>query len=212
MKEEPVRDLLAQLNSPIENDIPRICIVLAAGHGKRIRSETSKMLHEIWGRPTALRVARAVQQGLDSPNQVIVVGIKGADVAKATRAQSGRVIANQANPVHGLPAGCTFDAFRVGLQSFPEATADRDIYIFLGDMGLLTEAVVLQFRTSFEKISCDMMVLTGLYSGPAAANYYGRIVRVPATDVDGASSGEDRDKVIEIMEHKDILGLDPETP
>ena len=49
MKEEPVRDLLAQLNSPIENDIPRICIVLAAGHGKRIRSETSKMLHEIWG-------------------------------------------------------------------------------------------------------------------------------------------------------------------
>jgi len=47
MKEEPVRDLLAQLNSPIENDIPRICIVLAAGHGKLIRSETSKMLHEI---------------------------------------------------------------------------------------------------------------------------------------------------------------------
>ena len=79
-------------------------------------------------------------------------------------------------------------------------------------MDLLTEAVVLQFSTSFEKVSCDMMVLTGLYSGPAAANYYGRIVRVPATDVDGASSGEDRDKVIEIMEHKDILGLDPETP
>ena len=211
MKEEPVRDLLAQLNSPIENDIPRICIVLAAGHGKRIRSETSKMLHEIWGRPTALRVARAVQQGLDSPNQVIVVGIKGADVAKATRAQSGRIFAYQENPVLGLPAG-TGDAVRVGLQYLPEATADRDVYIFLGDMGLLTEAVVLQFRTSFEKVSCDMMVLTGLYSGPAVANYYGRIVRVPATDVDGASSGEDRDKVIEIMEHKDILGLDPETP
>ena len=145
MKEEPVRDLLAQLNSPIENDIPRICIVLAAGHGKRIRSETSKMLHEIWGRPTALRVARAVQQGLDSPNQVIVVGIKGADVAKATRAPSGRVVAYRENPVLGLPAGT-------------------------GDMGLLTEAVVLQFRTSFEKVSCDMMVLTGLYSCPAAAN------------------------------------------
>ena len=60
MKKEPVRDLLAELNSPIQEDIPRIGIVLAAGHGKRIRSETSKMLHEIWGRPTALRVARAV--------------------------------------------------------------------------------------------------------------------------------------------------------
>lgn len=120
-----------------------------------------------------------MQQGLDSPNQIIVVGIKGADVAKATSAQSGRVFAYQENPVLGLPAG-TGDAVRVGLQSFPEATADRDVYIFLGDMGLLTEAVVLQFRTSFEKIYCDMMVLTGLYSGPAAANYCGRIVRVPA--------------------------------
>ena len=52
-----------------------------------------------------MRVARAVQQGLDSPNQIIVVGIKGADVAKATSAQSGRVFAYQENPVLGLPAG-----------------------------------------------------------------------------------------------------------
>ena len=211
MKKEPVRDLLAQLNTPIQDDIPRIGIVLAAGHGKRIRSETSKMLHEIWGRPTALRVARAVQQGLDSPNQVIVVGIKGADVAQATGTQAGRIFAYQENPVLGLPAG-TGDAVRVGLNAFPESSADRDVYIFLGDMGLLTETVVVQFRSSFEKNPCDMMVLTGLYSGPAEANYYGRIVRVPATDADGASSGDDQDKVIEIREHKDILGLDPQTP
>ena len=72
-----MNDLLAEINSPILDDIHRIGIVLAAGHGKRIRSETSKMLHEIWGQPTAVRVARAVQEGLDSPNQVIVVGIKG---------------------------------------------------------------------------------------------------------------------------------------
>ena len=72
-----MHDLLAEINSPILDDIHRIGIVLAAGHGMRIRSETSKMLHEIWGQPTAVRVARAVQEGLDSPNQVIVVGIKG---------------------------------------------------------------------------------------------------------------------------------------
>ena len=78
-----MHDLLAEINSPILDDIHRIGIVLAAGHGMRIRSETSKMLHEIWGQPTAVRVARAVQEGLDSPNQVIVVGIKGLDVARA---------------------------------------------------------------------------------------------------------------------------------
>lgn len=211
MEQRSVRDLLAELNSPIQQENPRIGIVLAAGHGKRIRSETSKMLHDIWGRPTALRVARAVQQGLDSPNQIIVVGIKGADVAQATGAQTGRIFAYQENPVLGLPAG-TGDAVRVGLQGFCESTTDRDVYIFLGDMGLLTETVVVQFRTSFETSPCDMMVLTGLYSGPGDANSYGRIVRVPAADIDGVPAGEDQDKVIEIREHKDILGLDPQTP
>jgi bifunctional UDP-N-acetylglucosamine pyrophosphorylase/glucosamine-1-phosphate N-acetyltransferase len=210
-KRERVRDLLAQLDSEIHPDFPRIGVVLAAGHGKRIRSKTSKMLHEIWGRPTALRVATAVQRGLDSPNQIIVVGIKGADVARATGAQTGRLFAYQENPVLGLPAG-TGDAVRVGLQAFPPVPTDRDIYIFLGDMGLLTEMVINQFRCSFENEVCDMMVLTGLYSGPTESNYYGRIVRVPPISTTGTSSGDDRDKVIEIREHKDILSLDPETP
>ena len=160
-----MHDLLAEINSPILDDIHRIGIVLAAGHGMRIRSETSKMLHEIWGQPTAVRVARAVQEGLDSPNQVIVVGIKGLDVARAAGPQPGRLFAYQENPVLGKPAG-TGDAVRVGLQAFSAMAADRDVYIFLGDMGLLTGQVVAQFRASFENADCDMMVLTGLYSGP----------------------------------------------
>ena len=206
-----MHDLLAEINSPILDDIHRIGIVLAAGHGMRIRSETSKMLHEIWGQPTAVRVARAVQEGLDSPNQVIVVGIKGEDVARAAGPQPGRLFAYQENPVLGRPAG-TGDAVRVGLQAFSATAADRDVYIFLGDMGLLTGQVVAQFRASFENADCDMMVLTGLYSGPAETNSYGRIVRVPATDAAGQPAGEDRDKVIEIREHKDILSLDAATP
>ena len=56
-------------------------------------------------------------------------------------------------------------------------------------MGLLTGQVVAQFRASFENADCDMMVLTGLYSGPAETNTYGRIVRVPATDAAGTASG-----------------------
>ena len=208
---DSMHDLLAEINSPILDDIHRIGIVLAAGHGKRIRSETSKMLHEIWGQPTAVRVARAVQEGLDSPNQVIIVGIKGADVARAAGPQPGRLFAYQANPVLGRPAG-TGDAVRVGLQAFPATATDRDVYIFLGDMGLLTGQVVAHFRASFDNTDCDMMVLTGLYSGPADTNSYGRIVRVPATDAAGRPTGADRDKVIEIREHKDILSLDAATP
>ena len=206
-----MHDLLAKISSPILDDIHRIGIVLAAGHGKRIRSETSKMLHEIWGQPTTVRVARAVQEGLDSPNQVIVVGIKGEDVARAAGPQPGRLFAYQENPVLGRPAG-TGDAVRVGLQAFSPAATDRDVYIFLGDMGLLTGEVVSHFRAHFENADCDMMVLTCLYSGPAETNFYGRIVRVPATDAEGQPAGADRDKVLEIREHKDILSLDATTP
>lgn len=208
---DQVHLLLRELNSPMTADCPRVGIVLAAGHGKRIRSETSKMLHEIWGRPTVLRVARAVRAGLDSPNQVIVVGIKGAEVARAAGSQPGRLFAYQENPVLGLPAG-TGDAVRVGLEALPPAAVERDVYIYLGDMGLLTEEVVAQFRRSFEGDACDMMVLTGIYSGPPEQNYYGRIVRVPAVDREGRPADADEGKVIEIKERQDLLKIDPAEP
>jgi len=57
-----------------------------------------------------------------------------------------------------------------------------------------------------------MMVLTSIYKGDPEQNYYGRILRVPETDFDGRSSGEDAGKVIEIKEHKDILSLDEKEP
>jgi bifunctional UDP-N-acetylglucosamine pyrophosphorylase/glucosamine-1-phosphate N-acetyltransferase len=204
------RTLLEQLNRPL-SAAPRLGIVLAAGHGKRIRSETSKMLHQIWGKPSVARVADAVMAGLESPDQVIVVGIKAAEVARQLGARPGRLFAYQENPVLGLPAG-TGDAVRVAIEAFAPAAAPRDVYIFLGDMGLLTGQGVAQFRREFEVNPCDMMVLTGLYRGPAEQNYYGRIVRVPAADREGRSSGADQGKVIEIKEHKDLLGLPGDRP
>ena len=56
----PIDELISEHNSVIDPAATRIGILLAGGHGKRIRSETSKMLHEIWGRPSALRVADLV--------------------------------------------------------------------------------------------------------------------------------------------------------
>ena len=62
-----IRTQLSALDSPLQDDIPRLGVVLAAGHGTRIRSDTSKMLHEIWGRPTVERVADAVALLEDTP-------------------------------------------------------------------------------------------------------------------------------------------------
>ena len=205
----PIDELISEHNSVIDPAATRIGILLAGGHGKRIRSETSKMLHEIWGRPSALRVADAVRRGLDSQSQIVVAGIKGPDVIRSTGPRDGRVFAYQENPALGLPAG-TGDAVRIALDAFADTGKNRDIYIFPGDMGLLSSTVVDHFRRIFEASEADMMLLTGLYSGPVDGNYYGRILRVPETDASGKPSGDDKDRVIEIRQHRDILDLAPD--
>ena len=163
------------------------------------------MLHEIWAVTTVDRVAQAVSAGLECDDQVIVVGIKAEEVANGLGPRPGRLFAYQENLVTGRPAG-TGDAVRVALDAYPSRD-DRDVYIFLGDMGLLTGAGVAEFRDAFQATPCDMMILTGNYSGPVEQNYYGRIVRVPALAINGEPSADDAGKVIEIIEHKDILGL-----
>ncbi|MFH1569595.1 MAG: NTP transferase domain-containing protein [Gemmatimonadota bacterium] len=205
---DATHQLLRQLSTDPVPGVPRFGIVLAAGHGKRIRSDTSKMLHQIWGKPTVVRVADAVEAGLETPNQVIVVGIKAAEVANQVGARSGRIFAFQESPVVGRPGG-TGDAVRVALEQLPADGPGRSVFVFPGDMGLLSGEVVAQFRRDFEAAGCDMMVLTGLYRGAPEQNYYGRIVRVPPVDRQGVPAGADEGRVIAIKEHKDILGLAP---
>jgi len=192
---------LKGLSSKIDLQQPRVAIILAAGHGKRIRSERSKMLHQIWGKPTVTRVAQAARYGLDSANQIIVVGIKAPEVAEALGRDSQRVF------VYQQQQSGTGDAVRVALEALPGGAYAGDIYVFPGDMGLLNNDAIKDFRGEFEKNRCDMMVLTADYQGDPRANYYGRILRVPDKDANGRPSGDDSGKVIEIKEHKDILAL-----
>ena len=192
---------LKNLSSTIDLQDPHLAIILAAGHGKRIRSERSKMLHHIWGVPTVTRVANAARHGLGSSNQIIVVGIKAVEVAEALGKDSHRVFMYQAQQ------NGTGDAVRVALQALPGGAYRGNVFIFPGDMGLLNSAAVKDFLEEFQKNRCDMMVLTADYQGDAQTNYYGRILRVPETDTSGNSSGDDLGKVIEIKEHKDLLAL-----
>lgn len=201
-----VAAVLKNLSSTIDLQDPHLAIILAAGHGKRIRSERSKMLHQIWGVPTVTRVAKAARSGLGSPNQIVVVGIKPIEVAEALGKDLHRVFVYQAQQ------NGTGDAVRVALQALPRSGYSGNVFIFPGDMGLLNSAAVQEFLQEFQKNRCDMMVLTADYQGEARTNYYGRILRVPERDVDGHSSGEDLNKVIEIKEHKDLLALPAAQP
>ena len=201
-----IQTQLKELSSHIDAQQPAVAMILAAGHGKRIKSEKSKMLHDIWGVPTVTRVANSARDGLGVSNLILVVGIKALEVAEALGKAEGRVFEYQGNQ-RG-----TGDAVRVGLQALPASNYNGAIYVFPGDMGLLNREAVQDFRKDFENNPCDMIVLTADYHGDPAQNYYGRIIRVPARDVDGKPSAADHGKVIEIREHRDILAMAPDQP
>lgn len=207
----------AQINKPkitdavrnslqnFRSDIKETAIILAAGHGKRIKSKTSKMLHKIWEKPTVERVVEACVSGLNNPNIIVVVGIKAEDVIDSLETQQKICFAYQE-----VQEG-TGHAVQIGLSSILDNNYDGYVYVLPGDMGLIDSETMASFRNDFISSKTDMMVLTGLYEGPAEHNNYGRIVRVKSEDIDGKPS-PDKGKVIEIIEHKDILSLDESKP
>lgn len=191
---------LKELSSDF-NTTNEIAIILAAGHGKRIKSQKSKMLHKIWGIPTVERVYNACKNGIEGVNTVIVVGIKALDVMEVIGKRERNIFAYQE-----FQNG-TGHAVQIALKSIKKNLTDGIVYVLPGDMGLLNSAAMKKFREDFLTSKSDMIVLTGIYEGNPYDNYYGRIIRVKEKDVDGKSSDADKDNVIRIMEYKDIMAL-----
>ncbi|MCL4548828.1 MAG: NTP transferase domain-containing protein [Bacteroidetes bacterium] len=200
-----IRNLVTSYSSAFDYKKKETVIILAAGHGKRIKSKTSKMLHKIWEVPTVERVYNACAKGLSDSNIVIVVGIKAEDVIKSVGKKDTVTFAYQ-EAQNG-----TGHAVQIALENISDKKYNGTVYVFPGDMGLIDAATVQYFKQEFEKSNADMMVLTGMYEGEISENHYGRIVRVPAKDAKRAKS-KDNGKVIEILEYKDILSLDSKKP
>jgi len=207
-----VLNTVESYSSPFEYDNKETAIILAAGHGKRIKSQTSKMLHKIWEIPTVERVYNACAKGLSNSNIIIVVGIKAEDVVKTIGKKNGVSFAYQE-----VQNG-TGHAVQIALDNIEDKNYDGTVYIFPGDMGLIDAGTVKFFKEEFEKSNADMMVLTGIFEGTVDNNYYGRILRVPARPVGGKDKdaksvkSKNKNKVIEILEYKDILNLDKKKP
>jgi bifunctional UDP-N-acetylglucosamine pyrophosphorylase/glucosamine-1-phosphate N-acetyltransferase len=206
MSGENIKNMVKEYSGNFNYDLNETAIILAAGHGKRIKSQTSKMLHKIWGKPTFERVYEACRKGLQSVNIIAVVGIKADDVMEIVGKKENLIYAYQKEQ------NGTGHAVKVALEKVDNEAYDGVVYVFPGDMGLINEETVEYFKKSFKESSADMMVLTGLYEGDSANNSYGRIIRVKDKDINGNDAGEDRGKVIEIIEYKDILSLPDDKP
>ncbi len=201
-----INQTVEKLSSDLNFKFKEVAILLAAGHGKRIKSHKSKMLHKIWEVPTVERVYNACKNGIEKINVIMVVGIKANDVMNVIGRRNCTSFAYQE-----VQNG-TGHAVQVALEKIDKKSFNGIVYVLPGDMGLIDEETMQSFRTNFINSKTDMMVLTGRYEGEPQNNSYGRIVRVKDKDSNGKSSGKDKGKVIRIMEYKDILALNDEKP
>lgn len=201
-----IKKLTREFSSKFNYKNNETAIILAAGHGKRIKSHTSKMLHKIWGKSTVERVYESCMKSFSKLNTIIVTGIKAEDVIQVIGYKPNNIFAFQQEQ------NGTGHAVQIALKNINTNKYNGIIYVLPGDMGLIDSDTMKMFKQEFIKSKTDMMVLTGLYSGDPKENSYGRIVRVKGKDDKGNPSEKDFGKVIEIIEHKDILSLDEAKP
>ncbi len=192
---------IKKLSSGFNPKCKELAVILAAGHGKRIKSQRSKMLHNIWGIPTVERVHNACSSAVKGINSIVVVGIKALDVINVLGKKNNTSYAYQEEQ------NGTGHAVQVALKNVKKFPDDGIVYVLPGDMGLIDAETLSSFRKSFINSKADMIVLTGIFNGNPKENNYGRILRVQEFNTRGTRSLGDKGKVISILEHKDILAL-----
>ncbi|MEN8239766.1 MAG: bifunctional UDP-N-acetylglucosamine diphosphorylase/glucosamine-1-phosphate N-acetyltransferase GlmU [Actinomycetota bacterium] len=151
-------------------------IVLAAGKGTRMRSETAKVLHEAAGR-TLLDWVLNASRSLDPVASTVVVGHQAEAVAATLSNDVTSVIQD---PQHG-----TGHAVQVGMEGLADHSGT--IVVLPGDMPLMTGHALVDLVAHHEETGAVATVMTVVLDDPTG---YGRIVR---GDTGVESIVEDRD-------------------
>lgn len=152
-------------------------IILAAGKGKRMKSDIPKVLHQVSGMPMILLVIDILKKA--GINKIVVVVGFGADSVRKIL-PGDIIIVNQGEPLGtGHAVQCTKKVFS-GYKG--------DLLIVCGDMPLIKTDTIKALVRNHYKNKSDCTVLTGILKKPDG---YGRIVR------------DKNENVIRIMEDKD---------
>ncbi|MGH2727187.1 MAG: sugar phosphate nucleotidyltransferase, partial [Actinomycetota bacterium] len=146
---------------------PLAAIVLAAGEGKRFKSETPKVLHALCGKPLLSYVLEALEP-IDVARTVVVVG-RGADEVKAATKQATKRKLSFALQDKQLG---TADAARVADDALGKFTGD--VLILPGDSPLLTTDTLQALIEHHRDTRAAATVLTAELDDPSG---YGRILR-----------------------------------
>jgi bifunctional UDP-N-acetylglucosamine pyrophosphorylase/glucosamine-1-phosphate N-acetyltransferase len=152
---------------------PLAAVVLAAGEGTRMRSETPKVLHGLCGRPMVLHVVDALAE-LPLERIVIVVGHGAERVTKTLQDQLVTEVAVEF--VEQRVQRGTGDAVSVAMTSsaFDDLDAEDDILVLPGDTPLLRAETIARLATEHRVQDAAATILTARLLDPEG---YGRVIR-----------------------------------
>lgn len=156
------------------------CIILAAGKGERMKSETPKVLHKVCGRPMLGYVLDLVKD-LKITKSIAVLGYKHEEVRKHLTAGTETVIQKQ---LIG-----TADAVKQALPLLKNFKGT--VLILYADNPLLTKDTISKFLQHHIKNNLDAALLTAKVENPCG---YGRILRDKYSSVCGIIEEKDADE------------------
>ena len=158
-----------------------ISIILAAGEGTRMKSNTPKVLHEICGKPILEYVIDA-SKNANVKKSYCIIG-HGGDKVKEKIKDSSAIFKEQ--PIgEGYPYGTGYAV----MQAMDYIEDDSNVVILYGDTPLITAKTIEKFIKYHNENEYDGTVLTAFLDDPTG---YGRIIR----DREG--------NILKIVEQKD---------
>ena len=163
-----------------------LAIVLAAGEGTRMKSQTSKVLHQIAGKSIIENVLAAVKP-LNPKTTSVVVGAHRESVEAHLT-----LIAPSAKSIFQATRNGTGGAVQLALAEYK---GDGTVLILAGDTPLLTAQTLGEFVDSHLAGKNQASVLTALLPDPTG---YGRVLR-----------GENN-SILKVVEEKDCNELEAE--
>lgn len=140
-------------------------VILAAGKGTRMKSETPKVLHQIFNKPLLGYVLDNVKNIADE--SFVIVGHHAEEVTKFVEKNY-----NNAKTVLQTPQLGTGHAVSMVCPHLEDF--DGQVIILCGDTPLITEKTLKEFVEYHNKNNSDLTVMSTIFDNPAN---YGRIIR-----------------------------------
>lgn len=153
-------------------------VILAAGQGKRMVSQTPKVLHSLGGKPLLKHVVHTAEKLKPAQPPIVVYGYKG-ELIRQTLADLNVTWVEQTEQLG------TGHALQQALHKIPE---EHRVLVLYGDVPLISANTLQHFlRNTSEQ---QLGIITAHFTDPHA---FGRIIR------------NDQQQIINIIEEKDLL-------